>query len=147
MLNCVTLIGRMVADPELRSTPTGVSVTSFTIAVDRDFVKAGEERQADFIDIVAWRQSAEFVTKYFHKGSFIAVQGSLQTRSYEDKNGNKRKAFEIIADKVSFCGSKSDSSGGANRIDEAVSNAPAPSFATGDAGDFGTITDDDDLPF
>ncbi len=146
MLNCVTLIGRMVADPELRSTPSGVSVTSFTIAVDRDFVKAGEERQADFIDIVAWRQSAEFVTRFFRKGSFIAVQGTLQTSSYEDKNGIKRKKFEIIADKISFCSSKSDSSGN-SRVNEAGSNAPAPSYATGNAGDFETIPDDDELPF
>ena len=111
MLNCVTMIGRLVADPELRNTPSGTAVTSFTIAVDRDFVKAGEERQADFIDIVAWQQKAEFITRYFRKGSFIAIQGSLQTRTYEDKNGNKRKAYEIIADKVSFCGSKSDNAG------------------------------------
>jgi len=146
MLNCVTMIGRLVADPELRNTPSGTAVTSFTIAVDRDFVKAGEERQADFIDIVAWQQKAEFITRYFRKGSFIAIQGSLQTRTYEDKNGNKRKAYEIIADKVSFCGSKSDNAGGV-RPAESASSAPAPSYATGNASDFETIPNDDELPF
>jgi len=140
------MIGRLVADPELRNTPSGTAVTSFAIAVERDFVKAGEERQADFIDIVAWQQKAEFITRYFRKGSFIAIQGSLQTRSYEDKNGNKRKAYEIIADKVSFCGSKSDSAGG-SRMPESASAAPAPSYATGTASDFDTIPNDDDLPF
>lgn len=148
MVNCVVLMGRLVRDPELKTTPTGVSVTSFRIAVDRDFVKAGEERQADFIDIVAWRQSAEFVCKFFRKGSMIAVQGSLQSRSYEDKNGNKRTAYEVIADKVNFCGSKTDSgTAGGTRTEEARAAAPAPSYATGDAGDFGTLPTDDDLPF
>lgn len=148
MVNCVVLMGRLVRDPELKTTPTGVSVTSFRIAVDRDFVKAGEERQADFIDIVAWRQSAEFVCKFFRKGSMIAVQGSLQSRSYEDKNGNKRTAYEVIADKVNFCGSKADSgTAGGARTEEARTAAPAPSYATGDAGDFGTLPMDDDLPF
>ncbi|MBQ6543311.1 MAG: single-stranded DNA-binding protein, partial [Clostridia bacterium] len=90
MLNCAIIMGRLVADPELRTTTSGISVTSFRVAVDRNFIRAGEERQADFIDVVAWRQTAEFVTKYFHKGSMIAVQGSIQTRNYEDRNGNKR---------------------------------------------------------
>ena len=106
MLNNAVIMGRLVADPELRTTGNGISVTSFTVAVDRRFVRQGEERQADFIDIIAWRQTAEFVSKYFRKGSMIAVQGSIQTRMYEDKNGNKRKAVEIVADNVSFCGSK-----------------------------------------
>ena len=112
MLNCAVIMGRLVADPELRTTPNGISVTSFCVAVDRSFVKAGEERKADFINVVAWRQTADFVTRYFHKGSMIAVQGSIQTRSYEDKNGNKRTAVEIVADNVSFCGSKSEQGGG-----------------------------------
>ena len=145
MLNCVILMGRLVADPELRTTQTGISVTSFTMAVDK-FTKPGEEKQADFIDIVAWRQTAEFVTRFFHKGSLIAVQGAIQTRSYEDKNGNKRKAVEVVADKVSFCGPKAENAGG-NRVDNAVANAPAPSYATGNAGDFETLPNDDDLPF
>lgn len=106
MINVATIMGRLVADPELRKTPSGVSVTSFTVAVDRSYVKQGEERQADFIDVTAWRGTADFVAKWFHKGSMIAVSGSIQTRTYEDKNGNKRKAVEIIANEVSFCGDK-----------------------------------------
>ena len=92
MLNVVALMGRLVADPELRHTPNGVATCTFRIAVDRSFVRAGEERKADFIDIVVWRQTAEFVCKYFHKGNLIAVDGSIQTRTYEDKTGNKRYA-------------------------------------------------------
>ena len=99
-------MGRLTAAPELKTTPSGVSVTSFRVAVDRNFVLQGEERQADFIDIVAWRQTAEFICRYFRKGSMIAVQGSIQTRNYEDRNGNKRTAIEIVADNVSFCGEK-----------------------------------------
>lgn len=106
MLNSVVIMGRLVADPELRTTANATPVTSFTVAVDKRFNKLGEERQADFIDVVAWRQTAEFVSKYFRKGSMIAVQGSIQTRMYEDKNGNKRKAVEVLADEVSFCGDK-----------------------------------------
>jgi len=105
LLNSAILIGRLAADPELKQTPSGTAVTSFTVAVERDY-KTGEERQTDFIDVVAWRQTAEFVCKYFRKGETIAVQGPIQTRSYEDKNGNKRKAVEVTADKVSFCGVK-----------------------------------------
>ena len=92
MLNCAVIMGRLTADPELRTTTSGISVTSFSVAVDRSYVRAGEERQTDFINVVAWRQTAEFVTRYFHKGSMIAVQGSIQTRNYEDKTGAKRTA-------------------------------------------------------
>lgn len=106
MLNCAAFNGRLVADPELKSTHDGVYVCSFTVAVERNYVKQGEERQADFIDVVAWRKAAEFVSKYFRKGSMISVNGPIQTRLWEDKNGNKRKSTEIIADNVSFCGSK-----------------------------------------
>ena len=106
MLNIAAIMGRLTADPELRKTPSGVSVTTFTLAVDRSYVKQGEERQADFIDVVAWRGTAEFVCKYFSKGRMMAVDGSIQTRSYEDKNGNKRKAVEIVANNVSFAGDK-----------------------------------------
>ena len=108
MINNVVLMGRLVATPELRSTGTGVSVASFTIAVERAYAKAGEQRQADFIDCVAWRQTAEFITRYFQKGSMIAVTGNIQTRNYEDKNGNKRKAVEVVVDNASFCGSKAE---------------------------------------
>ena len=91
-----------MADPELRHTPNDVAVTSFTIAVDRSYVKSGAERQTDFIDIVAWRNTAEFVCRYFRKGQLMAVQGSIQTRNYTDKEGNKRKAVEIVADNVTL---------------------------------------------
>lgn len=147
MLNCAVIMGRLVADPELRTTPNGISVTSFCVAVDRSFVKAGEERKADFINVVAWRQTADFVTRYFHKGSMIAVQGSIQTRSYEDKNGNKRTAVEIVADNVSFCGSKSEQSGG-NRYE--AQQPVAPSYQSGDSGSFSVLPSNDDndgMPF
>ena len=104
MLNVAVVMGRLVADPELRHTPSDVAVTSFTLAVDRSYVKSGTERQTDFIDIVAWRGTADFVCKYFRKGQMMAVHGSIQTRTYTDKDGNKRKAFEIVADDVNFCG-------------------------------------------
>ena len=150
MINCAVLMGRLVADPELRTTTSGISVTSFRIAVDRSFVRQGEERQADFIDIVAWRQTAEFVSRYFRKGSMIAVQGSIQTRSYEDKQGNKRTAVEVVADNVSFCGSKSESgtTGGSRPYENTAPAAPAATYASGSMGDFESIEDDDDsLPF
>lgn len=143
MLNCAVIMGRLTADPELRQTPNGVSVTRFTVAVDRGYVRAGEERKADFITVVAWRQTAEFVSRYFSKGSMIAVQGSIQTGSYE-KDGIKRSTFEIVADNVSFCGSKNESgNGGAPRAQDM---APA-SFSNGSLDDFSAIADDDDLPF
>ena len=143
MLNCAVIMGRLTADPELRQTPSGVSVTRFTVAVDRGYVKAGEERKADFINVVAWRQTAEFVTRYFSKGSMIAVQGAIQTGSYE-KDGIKRSTFEIVADNVSFCGSKSESStGGAPRMNDTA----ATSFSNGSINDFAAVADDDDLPF
>ena len=147
MLNCAIIMGRLVADPELRTTQSGISVTSFRVAVDRNFVPQGGERQTDFIDVVAWRQTAEFVSKFFHKGSMIAVQGSIQTRNYEDKNGNKRTAVEIVADNVSFTGSKSETGNGNYSREEGnpayQSNA---SFTTADEGDFKDIPEDD-LPF
>ena len=107
MINNVVLMGRLTADAVLRTTTSGVSVSSFTIAVDRGY-KQGEEKQADFINIVAWRKTAEFVNRYFHKGDMIAITGAIQTRSYEDKNGNRRTAFEVVADEVSFCGGKTE---------------------------------------
>lgn len=142
MLNCAVVMGRLVADPEVRQTPSGVSVCRFTVAVDRSYVKQGEQRQADFIDILAWRQTAEFVGKYFQKGSMIAVQGSIQTGSYE-KDGIKRRTFEIVADNVSFCGSKSESGNTAPRNDF----DSAPSFSNGSVDDFSASADDDELPF
>lgn len=108
MLNRVILMGRMVADPELKTTNTGISVTSFRIAVDRSYVKAGEQRQADFFDIVAWRSSAEFVCKHFTKGSLIAVDGQLQTRQYQTKDGSNRSTVEVVADNISFTGERKE---------------------------------------
>ena len=110
MLNVVAIMGRLVADPELRTTQNGTNVCSFRIACDRNFARQGEQRQADFIDIVAWRQQAEFVSKYFQKGSLIAIEGSLQTRQYQDKNGNNRTAVEVVANNVNFAGPKSNGS-------------------------------------
>ena len=104
MINNVVLMGRLTADAVLRTTTSGTSVASFTVAVDRNY----KEKQTDFINIVAWRNTAEFVSKYFHKGDMIAIEGSIQTRNYEDKNGNKRTATEVIANNVSFCGGKTE---------------------------------------
>lgn len=105
MLNNVILMGRMTADAELKSTPNGKYVTSFSMAVERDYTQNGE-RQTDFLNLVAWGKTAEFITNYFGKGDMIAVRGSIQTRNYEDKNGNKRTATEVLVDKASFCGEK-----------------------------------------
>lgn len=147
MLNCVTLMGRLVADPELRTTTTGKSVATFCIAVDRSYAKQGTERQTDFINIVAWESSANFVTRYFSKGSMIAVQGSIQTRNYEDKNGNKRTAFEVVAREISFCGSKAETGTGNYNPAPTAAAAPAPTYQTAAPSDFEEITDDEDLPF
>ena len=146
MLNCVTLMGRLTADPEVRTTTTGKSVCTFSIAVDRSFARAGEQRQTDFITIVAWENQANFISRYFAKGSMIAIQGSIQTRNYEDKNGNKRTAFEVLAREVSFCGSKAET-GTSVTPAAPVAPAVAPSYQTASANDFEEITDDEDLPF
>lgn len=109
MVNTAVIMGRLTADPELKVTPNNIKVCRVTVAVERNFVAKGERRQADFIDIVIWREGAEFVSKYFRKGSMIAVEGHLQTTAYEDKHGNKRKTTELVADNVSFCGNKGTS--------------------------------------
>ena len=106
MLNRVILMGRLVSDPELKTTNTGISVTSFRIAVDRSYVKAGAERQADFFDVVAWRSSAEFVCRNFSKGSLIAVDGQLQSRQFTTKDGQNRTVVEVVADNISFTGER-----------------------------------------
>lgn len=148
MLNVVAIMGRLVADPELRTTHNGNNVCSFRIACDRNYTAQGQERQTDFIDIVSWRNQAEFVAKYFQKGSLIAVDGSLQTRQYQDKNGNKRTAVEVVANNISFAGAKK-----AEKVDdggEAPSKdyrEPAPAYSQGSADDFAVISDNDDLPF
>ena len=126
MFNLVVLTGRLTADPELKTTQSGISVTSFSIAVDRRY-RAGEEKQTDFINIVAWRQSAEFVAKHFRKGNMIGIEGSIQTRKYTDKNGNNKVAFEVIANNVQFVDKKSDSSGTPSEAQE-FSNAGSDDF-------------------
>lgn len=141
-LNNVSLMGRLTADPELRRTPSGVSVTTFTIAVERTYTPQGQEKQADFIDIVAWRNTAEFACKYFTKGKMMAAQGSIQTRTYEDKEGHKRKAFEVVADNVFFCGDKAPAQAPADIPSETV-----PAFAQGQSDDFAVCDDNEDLPF
>ena len=158
MLNVVAIMGRLVADPELRTTQSGTNVCSFRIACDRNFARQGEQRQADFIDIVAWRQQAEFVSKYFQKGSLIAIEGSLQTRQYQDKNGNNRTAIEIVANNVNFAAPKSanaapmgDAGYGAPTAAPAprpaAQAAPTPSYSAGSNDDFALIEDEGDLPF
>lgn len=148
MLNVAIIMGRLTADPELRTTPSGVTVVRFRVAVDRRFQKQGAEKQTDFINVVAWRQNAEFVSRYFQRGSMIAVRGSIRMDNYEDKDGNKRTSFEVVADEVSFCGSKAETGiGGARQGDQPARVQPAASFATGGADDFEEIPISDDLPF
>lgn len=157
MLNVVAIMGRLVADPELRTTPAGHSVCSFRIACDRSYAQQGQERQADFIDIVAWRQQADFVSKYFQKGSMIAVEGRLQTRQYQDKWGSKRTAVEVVANNISFAGAKRQDSQSVpsyeqqttNHVQQAKAkqNASQPAYTQGSMDDFAVINDDDDLPF
>ena len=112
MLNHITIMGRLTKDPELRRTGSGVAVTSFTVAVDRDFKNNGGERETDFIDCVAWRQTGEFVDEYFSKGRMAVVSGRLQIRSWTDKDGNNRRTAEIVADNVYFGDSKKETSAG-----------------------------------
>lgn len=146
MINTAVIMGRITADPELRTTTGGIHFCRFSVAVDRSFQRAGEERKTDFINVVVWRQTAEFVTRYFHKGSMIAVEGSIQTGSYTDKDGNKRNTFEIVGNNVSFTGSKSETSGSPANNNYAPAGQAA-SYATGTSGDFDEIVSDDDLPF
>ena len=136
MINNVVLMGRLIADPELKNTNTGLEVCSFCIAVDRRFQKKDGEKQTDFINVTAWRQTAAFVFKYFRKGQMIALQGSIQTEKYEDMDGNKRTSFKVVADNVSFCGGKNES-------------ASSPT-STSDYRGVDTVEDDtipDDVPF
>ena len=143
MLNKVILIGRFTRDPELRSTPQGTSTCSFSLAVDRNYQSAGGERQADFINCVAWRQTAEFISKYFQKGNMVCVEGSIQTRSWKDNEGNNRYATEVVVDRSYFVESKKSAQEGS-----AMSTAPvfndSPFRNLPDPTPVGT---DDDLPF
>ena len=149
MLNHITIMGRLVRDPELRRTGSGVAVTSFTVAVDRDFGKNDNgERETDFIDCVAWRQTGEFVAKYFAKGRMAVVSGRLQIRPWTDKDGNKRRTAEVVADNVYFGDSKreGESSGASFGAAPAFGGYSAP--ASNAASDFEMLSDDDaQLPF
>ena len=129
-MNNVSLIGRLTADPELRRTQSDLAMTRFSIAVDRSYTKQGEERQTDFINVVAWRQTAEFICKYFAKGQRIALTGRIQTGSYTDKDGNKRNSFDVVADNVEFCEPKKSSEPDVD-VDEGFKELPS----------------EDDLPF
>ena len=156
MLNHIVIMGRLTRDPELRRTGTGIAVASFTLAVDRDFGgRDGGEKETDFIDCVAWRQTGEFVSKYFTKGRMAVVSGRLQIRNWTDKDGNKRRSAEVVADNVYFGDSKRDTEGGSSSYGSyAPSPAPAPSYggysapAAAPASDFAMLEDDDaQLPF
>ena len=169
MLNHIVIMGRLTRDPELRRTGTGIAVASFSVAVDRDFGgRDGGEKETDFIDCVAWRSTGEFVSKYFTKGSMIVVSGRLQIRSWTDKDGNKRRTAEVVADNVYFGESKRSSEGGSsyggntyggnsygnnNNYGGNSYSAPAPSYGgyaapAAPASDFAMLEDDDaQLPF
>ena len=155
MINRVVLMGRLVADPELKTTASGVSVTTFRIAVDRSYVKSGEERQADFFDIVAWRYTAEFICKHFRKGSLIDIDGQLQSRTYQANDGSKRYVVEVVADSASFTGERRDASASyGGGYSQGGFNQPAPqyteqtpSYSNGTSQDFMEVQLDDDLPF
>ncbi len=154
MLNQVALMGRLTADPELRHTPSNISVTTFTLAVNRSYVKQGAERQTDFIDIVAWRNTADFICRFFKKGQMMAVEGSIQTRTYTDKEGKNRKAFEVLANNVYFTESRSASRGASASAPSSYEppvmgepQMPETAYSSGDNDDFAVISGDDDLPF
>ena len=149
-LNKVVLAGRMTADPELKQTPSGVSVLSFTIAVNRSYVSKNSEqgeRQADFINVVAWRNTAEFISKYFRKGSAICICGSIQTRSWQDQQGQRRYATEVVADEATFVESRSESTSQSSYTPDAYTQAPSFSSNPGSAPNFEDHNTDDDLPF
>ena len=161
MLNRIVLMGRLTRDPELRRTQSGTAVVSFSIACDRDYAAQGAERETDFIDIVAWRGTAEFVEKYFSKGRMIVVGGRLQIRNWQDKEGNKRRSAEVVADNVYFGDSKRDNADGGsfnqsqgyaqsfNQIPQPQQPAyQAPQNVSAAPSDFSMLSDDDpDLPF
>lgn len=143
MLNKSILIGRLVHDPELKHTKKGTACTSFALAVERNYSRQGEERQADFIDCEAWRQTAEFICKHFAKGQMIALSGSIVTGGYTDRDGNKRKTFGVKVEEVSFCGSKPENK---------PAGDPAPvtaqeGYSSGSEDDFQESFLDEDLPF
>ena len=151
MLNKIILMGRLARDPELRRTGSGIAVTSFRLACDRDFKSQNGEKETDWIDVVAWRSTAEFVSKYFTKGRMAIVEGRLQTRDWTDKEGNKRVATEVVAENVYFGDSKRDAAEGGYRAPSygvpagGRSSAPAASSSFSDFAEIGE--EDGDLPF
>lgn len=156
MLNQIVLMGRLTRDPELRRTGSGIAVASFTLAVDRDFKSQNGEKECDFIDIVAWRSTGEFVSKYFSKGSMAVVSGRLQIRNWTDKEGNKRRSAEVVADNVYFGSSKRDNTSGGGSYSEFGGGYSAPTggssysapAAPAASSEFSMLEDDDsDLPF
>lgn len=143
MLNHITIMGRMARDPEPRHTQSGVPVANFTLAVDRDFKdKTTGERETDWIDVIAWRQTAEFVSRYFSKGRMAVVDGRLQTRTWTDKDGNKRKSVEVVAEHVYFGDSKRDG----DSCNTYQGNAPS-GYGLPDAGQFSEMANGEDMPF
>ena len=147
MLNHITIMGRLVKDPELRRTQSGVAVCSFTVAVDRDFQsREAAEKQTDFIDVVAWRQTAEFVSKYFTKGRMIVVDGSLQSRKWQDKTGQNRVSWEVLANNIYFGDSKRDGMSGGD-YSAPTYGAHADSYSAPSSGSFAEIEEDGELPF
>lgn len=151
MYNRVILIGRLTADPEMKTTPQGTSVSSFSIAVDRPYGGKGQDRVTDFINIVAWRQNAEFISKYFSKGRLIGIEGSIQVRNYEDKTGAKRTAVEVLCDRAFFTESKGSATGATGGNSFAKASHPEPTgglaYSSGSIDDFQVQDDEDDLPF
>ena len=143
MLNSIIISGRLTKTPELRSTQSGTAVTSFTVAVDRDYTGSGD-KQTDFIDCVAWRQTADFLSRYFSKGQLVTIQGSLQSQKYTDKAGNNRVAWEICVDRAYFCGSKPGHDTDAD--DEKNEDLQSPYFGGQSGAEFSELPDED-LPF
>ena len=148
-MNSICLMGRLTGDPELKTTQSGVSVTSFSVAVDRAYRSKDQERQTDFINCVAWRGTAEFISRYFRKGQRIALQGSLQSRKYTANDGSQRTVYEVVVDNAFFCESKGSVAGGAPSYDSQIPqySEAKPAFSTANSGDFEDILTDEDLPF
>ena len=154
MLNHIVIMGRLTRDPELRRTQSGIAVTTISVAVDRDYQsRDSQEKQTDFIDVVAWRSTAEFVSKYFTKGRMIVVEGSLQSRKWQDKNGQNRVSWEVQANNVYFGDSKRDNAGGGDYGAPSYGGqsygSPAESYAApaGGSGGFAELEEDGELPF
>lgn len=156
MFNKCIMMGRLVNDPEFKTTPTGVNVATFRIAVDRRFQTKGEEKKSDFFNVVAWRQQAEFVNRYFSKGRLILVEGEMTTRNYTDKNGNNATWYELVADRLSFTGEKAQGGSYSDSYSAPMPTEPpqysaapasAPAAAASAASEYSAAGSDDDYPF